>query len=100
MITASGPSEKAKGWRDERLQAQLLLDLFYAFEKFSEPVDPGNLSLCFLKRNRGRAEPGASRNALGNTALRRNHCSLSNFQVAYNANLLPNHNALAHPRAA
>jgi len=33
------------------LQAQFFFDLLYAFERFSEPVDPGNLSLCFLKRN-------------------------------------------------
>ena len=54
------------------LQAQFFFDLLYAFERFSEPVDPGNLSLCFLKRNRGRAELGASGSALGDAALRPN----------------------------
>src|SRR5438132_13766266 len=54
------------------LQSQFFFDLLYAFERFSEPVDPGNLSLCFLKRNRGRAEPGASGSALGHHALRPN----------------------------
>src|SRR5438128_12299423 len=84
----------------QRLQSQFFFDLLYAFEKFSEPVDPGDLSLCFLKRTRGRTEPGASGSALRDTALRANRRAVANFEVAYNANLPPHHDALTHTRTA
>ena len=38
------------------LQPEFLFDLFNAGEKFSQPVDPGNLLLCFIE-----VEPRESR---------------------------------------
>src|SRR5437016_4522997 len=93
--TARTPYERAT-----RLESQFLLNLFYSRKQFSEPVDPGNLLLCLGNRDRWVAEPNAARKALGHSALRRNHCSFRNFQVACNAYLSPHHDAFAHSGAS
>jgi hypothetical protein len=84
----------------EVLKSQFLLNFFDPCKEFPETVNPSNLSLCFRERNRGIAEPDASRNAVGDAALRRNHSSVADFDMARYANLAPHDNALAYTRAA
>src|ERR1043166_8990931 len=82
-----------------RLGSQFLLNLFYSREELSKPVDPGNLLLCFGKRNCGRAEPNAARKAPRDAALCCDQSPVRDLDMTYNANLSPHHDALAHTRA-
>src|ERR1700747_51278 len=83
-----------------RLQPQFLFDLLYPREQSSEPVDPGNLLLCFGKRDCRITEPNAARKALSNPTLRGDDCPVRNFTVTGNANLSRHGNTFAHTRAA
>src|SRR6266404_3029871 len=94
------PIEDTKEWRGERSQSQLFLDLFYSREKFSEPVDPGDLLLGFGNRNGGRRPPSPPADVLGDATLRRNHSSVTDFDMANNTNLTRYRDAFAHTRAA
>jgi hypothetical protein len=82
------------------LKSQFLLDLFHSGEEFSEPVDPRNLLLCFLERDRGTAEPNTAWNTLRDAALRRDDCAVGDFNMADNANLPGHCYAFADTRAA
>ena len=61
-------------------------------------MDPGNLLLPFGKRNCGRAEPDATRNALSDAALRCDDCAVGDFNVTDNAYLARYRN-MSIPRA-
>ena len=84
----------------EVLKSHFFLNLFDPCKEFPEAVNPGNLPLRFWKWNRGRTEPDAARDVLRDAALRANRCAVANFDMAYNANLAPHCDALAHPCAA
>src|SRR5262249_41614357 len=71
----------------------------YSREKFSEPMDQGNLLLPFGKRNCGRTEPDATSKALSNPALRCDDCAVGDFNVTDNAHLARYRNTFAHSRA-
>src|SRR5439155_7178898 len=86
--------------RATSLKSQFLLNLFHSSEKFSESVDPSNLSVCLHKWNRGRAEPNASWKALRDTALRTNRRAVANFKMPCKANLPSHHHVFAHACAA
>jgi hypothetical protein len=87
-------------WRDERSQSQLFLDLFNSREEFPEPMNPGNLLLCFRKRHGGRRPPSPPADVLGDATLRPNHSFVTDFDMANNTNLTRYRDAFADTRAA
>src|SRR6476646_2502975 len=82
------------------LQSQLLFDFLHSGDQFSEPVNPGNLLLCFCKRNcRGRP-PRPATDVLGYTALRTDSGVITDLDMPNDTNLTANQHTLTDLDAA
>src|SRR6266566_6408767 len=93
-------SEDKQEWRGERSQSQLFLDLFNSREKFSEPVDPGNLLLCLGQRDGRASPPCPAADVLGNTTLRTDGGVIANLDMPNDTSLTANQDTLTDPHTA
>src|SRR5262249_47727018 len=82
------------------LQAKFFLDLFDAGEEFPQGSNPGDLLFHFVDRTRRITKPDASRHTLGDTALRRDHAAIGNFDVPYDSDLSCHRDTLAYAGAS
>src|SRR5205814_7238570 len=87
-------------WLQRLLQSQLLFNFLHAREEFSKPVDPGDLPLCFCKRNRERRPPCPPTDALGDATLRTDAGVIANLDMPNDTSLTANQDTLTDPHTA